>query len=148
MLLEKREEFVHKTSPKYEWLVVQWLFISAPGEGIYRFPRWLSGKKSTCQWRRHRFYLWVRKIPWRSKKQPTPVFLPGKSHGQRSLVTGHRSQWLRHDWACTHYMVTCFTLCICPPKEVRLRTSFNFWEKRKEEISLAYGLNETNRKLG
>ena len=29
---------------------------------------------------------WVRKIPWRRKWQPTPVFLPGKSHGQRSLV--------------------------------------------------------------
>ena len=28
----------------------------------------------------------VRKIPWRRKLQPTPVFLPGKSHGQRSLV--------------------------------------------------------------
>ena len=34
---------------------------------------------------------WVRKIPWRRKGQPTPVFLPGKSHGQRSLV-GH-SPW-------------------------------------------------------
>ena len=31
-------------------------------------------------------WLLVRKIPWRRKWQPTPVFLPGKSHGQRSLV--------------------------------------------------------------
>ena len=30
---------------------------------------------------------WVRKIPWRREWQPTPVFLPGKSHGQRSLVS-------------------------------------------------------------
>ena len=29
---------------------------------------------------------WVRKIPWRRKWQPTPVSVPGKSHGQRSLV--------------------------------------------------------------
>ena len=29
---------------------------------------------------------WVRKIPWRRKWQPTPIHLPGKSHGQRSLV--------------------------------------------------------------
>ena len=29
---------------------------------------------------------WVGKIPWRRKGQPTPVFLPGESHGQRSLV--------------------------------------------------------------
>ena len=31
------------------------------------------------------FSLWVGKIPWRKKWQPTPVFLPVKSHGQRSL---------------------------------------------------------------
>ena len=36
--------------------------------------------------KRHRFDPWVRKILWKSKWQPTPVFLPGKSHGQRSLV--------------------------------------------------------------
>ena len=29
---------------------------------------------------------WVRKIPWRRARQPTPVFLPGESHGQRSLA--------------------------------------------------------------
>jgi len=29
---------------------------------------------------------WVRKIPWRRKWQPTPVFLPGESHGQSTLV--------------------------------------------------------------
>ena len=29
---------------------------------------------------------WVRKIPWRRAQQPTPVFLPGEAHGQRSLV--------------------------------------------------------------
>ena len=32
------------------------------------------------------FSPWVRKISWRRKWQPTPVFLPGKSHGQRSLA--------------------------------------------------------------
>ena len=29
---------------------------------------------------------WIRKIPWRRAQQPTPGFLPGESHGQRSLV--------------------------------------------------------------
>ena len=50
--------------------------------------KWLSGKESTCQCRTHRrpgFNLWVRKIPWRREYLPTPVFLPGESHGQRSL---------------------------------------------------------------
>ena len=32
------------------------------------------------------FNPWVGQIPWRRKWQPTPVFLPGKSHGQRSLA--------------------------------------------------------------
>ena len=52
-------------------------------------PRWLSGKEFTCQWGRHRrhwFDSWVGKIPWRKKWQPAPVFLPGKSHGQRRLA--------------------------------------------------------------
>ena len=44
------------------------------------------GKESSCQCRRHRFDPWVRKILWRRKWQPTPVFLPGKSQGQRSLA--------------------------------------------------------------
>ena len=38
------------------------------------------------QCRRRGFNPWVGKIPWRRKWQPTPVFLPGKSHGQSSLA--------------------------------------------------------------
>ena len=49
-------------------------------------PGRLSSKEPTCQCRRCRFNPWVGKIPWRKKWQPTPVFLPGKSHGQRSLA--------------------------------------------------------------
>ena len=40
---------------------------------------------------RPRFDPWVRKMPWRRKWQPTPVLLPGKLHGQRSL--GGYSPW-------------------------------------------------------
>ena len=46
-------------------------------------------KESNLQCRRHRrrgFDPWVRKITWRRKRQPNPVFLPGESHGQRSLA--------------------------------------------------------------
>ena len=41
----------------------------------------------------------IRKIPWRRKWQPIPVFLPGISHGQRSLVgySPWGSQKVRHD---------------------------------------------------
>ena len=39
--------------------------------------------------RRPRFYPWVGRIPWRRGWQPTPVFLPGESHGQKRLVGYH-----------------------------------------------------------
>ena len=49
-------------------------------------PWWLNGKEFACHCRRLRLDPRVGKIPWRRKGQPTPVFLPGKSHGQRSLA--------------------------------------------------------------
>ena len=67
-------------------------------------PWWLSCKESTCKWRRCSFDPWVGKIPWRREWQPTPVLLPGRFHGQRSLAGcspwGHR---VRQDcnWAHT-----------------------------------------------
>ena len=45
-----------------------------------------DGKESACQCRRPRFNPWVKKISWRREWQPTPVFLSGKFHGQRSLA--------------------------------------------------------------
>ena len=51
------------------------------------FPQWLSGKESAFN---AGDTDWVQspsgRFPWRRKWQPTPVFLPGKSHRQRSLV--------------------------------------------------------------
>ena len=52
-------------------------------------PSWGSSKESTYQCRRHqrhRFDSQLGKIPWRRKWQPTPVFLPAKSLGERSLA--------------------------------------------------------------
>ena len=54
-----------------------------------RFPSGSEVKASACvflECRRPGFDPWVRKIPWRRKWQPTPVFLPGESHAGRSLV--------------------------------------------------------------
>ena len=59
---------------------------SDAGKHSGELPRWLHTKESAFQWRRVRFDPWVRKIPWRRKWKPTPVFLPGKSQGQRSLM--------------------------------------------------------------
>ena len=68
-----------------------------------------SGEESACQGRRHKrcgFDPRVGKIPWRRKWQPTPVFLPGKSHGQRSRAGfnpwGHKeSDMAEHSTACS-----------------------------------------------
>jgi len=42
--------------------------------------------KNLLQWGRPRFDARIGKIPWRRKWQPTPIFLPGKCHEQRSLA--------------------------------------------------------------
>ena len=53
---------------------------------IRELPWWLSGKESTSQAGDSGFNPWIGMIPWRSSWQATPVFLPGKSHGQRRLA--------------------------------------------------------------
>ena len=68
------------------------------------FPSWFTGKEPTCQCRRSEFSPWVGKILWGRKWQPTPVFLPGKHYGQRSLAGP--SPWCHrvgHDWAVTQH---------------------------------------------
>ena len=69
---------------------------------LYRsgFPRWFNGKEPACQRRRRRrpgLDSWVGKTPcWRAW-YPTPVFLPGQSRGQRSLVA--YSPQVHKSWA-------------------------------------------------
>ena len=64
------------------------------GSGVKNLPA-SAGDRETWVWS------WVRKIPWRRKWQPTPVFLPGNFHGQRSLADyspwGHKR--VGHDLA-------------------------------------------------
>ena len=53
---------------------------------ILGLPWWLRGYSVCLECGRPGFDPWVGKIPWRRKWHPTPVFLPGESHGGRSLV--------------------------------------------------------------
>ena len=80
------------------------LSIGAKGHktpSLYTIPWWLRWERICLQCRRSGFDPWVGKIPWRRKWQPTPIFLPGESHGQRSLM-GY-SSWAHKesdmDWA-------------------------------------------------
>ena len=80
--------------------------------GRQGFPGGWDSQESACNGGRPRFDPWVGRSPWRNKWQLTLVFLPGKSHGQRSPV-GH-SAWKcrelcmepqrpRQDWATSTF---------------------------------------------
>ena len=73
----------------------------------WNFPCGANREELACQCRRPKrceFNSWVKKIPWRRKGQPTPVFLPGELHGQRSLAGG--SLWGRKDSDTTERLST------------------------------------------
>ena len=69
------------TGDSYSYLLIRYLTLDFPSGAVI--------EKIACQCRnprRQEFSPWIGKIPWRRKWQPTPVFLPGESHGQRSLA--------------------------------------------------------------
>ena len=74
---KKKAQSMHKVWSKRKSLLVSIFFLGSPGGSLVKNPPTNAG----C-----RFEPWARNIPWRRKWQPTPVFLPGKSHGQRSLA--------------------------------------------------------------
>ena len=84
------------------------------------FPGGSEVKASACN-AGDQFDPWVRKIPWRRKWQPTPVFLPGESQGQRSLVgsspQGHKESDMTErlhfhfcTWTLVYFMAINHTL--------------------------------------
>ena len=83
------------------WAIIICSFV----EGI-RLSRWLRWWRICLQCKRTEFDPWLRKIPLRRKWQPTPVFLPGESHGQRSLVGYH--PWGRKESDVTEQLILSF----------------------------------------
>ena len=84
------------------WLLLSpFLFLASLSISLISASLVAQMVKRCPQWGRPGFNPWVGKIPWKREWHPTPVFLPGKSHGQRSLV-GY-SPWgrkeLGHNWA-------------------------------------------------
>ena len=67
---------------------------------LLTFYRWLSRKESACQSWRLGFNPWVRKIPWRRKRQPTPVFLPAEFPWTEEPI---RPGWFLADWYCSSH---------------------------------------------
>ena len=105
--------------------------IFCPGSHIFPLlmflpwlSRWLTGKEFAFWFRRPGFNSWVRKIPWRRKWQPTPIFLPWKSNGQRSVV-GY-SPWGRKELDTTEHTHTQTQPIFHPPFAKRLLFSMRF----------------------
>ena len=72
------------------------------------FPGGSDSKSIYLQCGKPRFDPWVGKIPWRRKWQPTPVFLPGDSQGQRSLVGCRlwgRTELDTTEWLTLHLII-------------------------------------------
>ena len=72
------------------------------------------------------FSPWVRKILWRREWQPAPVFLPGKFHGQRSLV-GYSS------WGCWESDMTEHTLILSMEKPSQKSSAETRWPQVDEQ---------------
>ena len=68
------------------------------------FPSGSDSKESACKAGDQGLIPGFGKIPWRREWQPTPVFLPGKSHGQSRLggLRSMGSQRVGHGWAAKH----------------------------------------------
>ena len=113
-------------------------------EGIHPmgFTGDASSKEPSCECRRHKrcgFDPWVGKIPWRRAQQPILVFLPGESHGQKSLAgCSPQRHRVRHDWmnyhTCIHPMSGFFTFIIslasellCKSNLVKENTTKTYW---------------------
>ena len=99
-----------------------------------------SDDKVCLQCGRPTFNPWVRKIPWRRKWQPAPVLLPGKLHGQRSLLGysswGHKELDTLRDFHF-HFTIqeddlpggTGGTELACQSRR-RKRLGFNLWVRK------------------
>ena len=86
--------------------------ITALPQFSWDFPDGSSGKEPLCQWRRHkrhRLHPWVRKILWRRAWPPTPVFLSGEAHGQRSLEGYSPGGCTELDRTYTHFSSSYFS---------------------------------------
>ena len=96
------------------------------------FPGGARGKELTCQGRRlkgRKFNSWVGKIPWRRVWLPPPVFFPGESHGQWSLV-GY-SPWGRKQSDTAERPILSLSLRFSHGlyKPLELYSKFNFHQK-------------------
>ena len=118
----------------FAWAIDYLFSRVCPGMGL---PLWLSGLRICLQCRRHRrcsFDPWVGKIPWIRKLQPAPVFLPGESHGLRSL-SGYSPKG-RKELGMTEQL----HMHACTPEVVSGRNENYFIIFRATKVSVIFSL--------
>ena len=100
LLLHHLQVFTQKVSLKLSSLlhIYTTIWASLMGQWVKNLP----AMQETC--RRPRFNPWVRKIPWRRKRQPIPVFLPRKipQTEEPGRLQSMGLQRVRHDWVTKH----------------------------------------------
>ena len=92
--------------------------------GCSRLPWWLRGKSVCLRCGSRGFNPWVGKIPWRRKWQPTPVFLPGESHGSCLENPMDGGAW----WITVHGVAKSRT---------RLSDFTSLWDARRPQVSVS-----------
>ena len=119
-------------------------------------PWWLSQQRICLRCRRPRFNPWVGKIPWRRKWELTPAFLPGKSHGQRTLAgyiqsmglrESDKTEWLNHHIFIPKYLNTLWfhrrcviaSLAIGVDNEEFFRPLFHILQENDHHFQLVTG---------
>ena len=96
---------------------------------------WLRWWWIHLQYRRPGFNPWVGKIPQRGKWQPTPVFLPGEFHGQRSLGGYGPWSWKESDWQNSATNTLTFIHCHLMRWCINLAGSLSWGPRRNEKRS-------------
>ena len=107
----------HEVTGLDAMILVFWMLNFKP-----RFPRG-SDARVCLQCGRPKFNPWVGMIPWRRKWHPTPVFLSGKSHGQRSLTS--YSPWFHKESDTTEQLH--FHFCFLPQGSCHLHI-WGYWQ--------------------
>ena len=121
--------FVFKEKPNRQFFYI-YIYIKSRASLVAQTVKNLPAVQETQVWSA------VRKIPWRRKRQPTPVSLPGKSHGQRSLV-GY-SPWACQGLDMTDWLTLSYNQNLPPPgilwrypKDPEIKVSkFLWWVKK------------------
>jgi len=122
---------LHGSLDRRWWFGGEWIH-------VWGFTGGSDGKESACNVGELVFDPWVGKVPWRRPWQPTQIFLPGESHGQRSLAGyspwGHEPSDMTEQlsthmdgWVPLPFTRNCHNIASYTPIQI-----FKFFLKRKK----------------